>query len=318
MFDDEEKFYTWDEIEKELSELELQYGDKDDVMQSLITPSVSAYWRRKLEEEKILYEKILQTKEEEKKQIILKLQQQEQIIEELKKQIEKIERGEYEKLKDKFEELRSKELELEKEKEKLVWQQQIQGLEYDKKIIEKEVERAKQEFEQQKQELLVYYNRQFNSLLEVQNQLLEETSRLEQELDKVLFTAKKEVEKFGSEKDLILKELEDLKVVVDNLKREKEILINEKNLLLRNIEDIKKQNIVDKKKIVSDISYNIKNYINEIRSLCGLIIGAINFVSRHHKYKNSVKFHYELILNSIQRILSILDEIAKFVVEYQV
>ena len=318
MFDDEEKFYTWDEIEKELSELELQYGDKDDVMQSLITPSVSAYWRRKLEEEKILYEKILQTKEEEKKQIILKLQQQEQIIEELKKQIEKIERGEYEKLKDKFEELRSKELELEKEKEKLVWQQQIQGLEYDKKIIEKEVERAKQEFEQQKQELLVYYNRQFNSLLEVQNQLLEETSRLEQELDKVLFTAKKEVEKFGSEKDLILKELEDLKVVVDNLKREKEILINEKNLLLRNIEDIKKQNIVDKKKIVSDISYKIKNYINEIRSLCGLIIGAINFVSRHHKYKNSVKFHYELILNSIQRILSILDEIAKFVVEYQV
>ncbi|MFN3550522.1 MAG: hypothetical protein ACK4WJ_01755 [Endomicrobiia bacterium] len=318
MFDDEEKFYTWQEIERELSELELQYGDKDEVMQNLITPSVSAYWRRKLEEEKILYEKMLQTKEEEKKQIILKLQQQEQIIEDLKKQIEKIEHGEYEKLKDKFEELRKKELEIEKEKEKLLWRQQIQDLEYDKKIIEQEVERAKQEFEQQKQELLVYYNRQFNSLLEVQNQLLEETSRLEQELDKVVSTAKKEIEKFSLEKDLVLKELEDLKVVIDNLKKQKEILTNEKNFLLKNIEDIKQQNILDKKKIVSDIAYNVKNYLNEIRSLCGLIIGAINFVSKHHRYKHSVKFHYELILNSIQRILSILDEVAKFVVEYQV
>lgn len=318
MVDDEEKFYTWDEIEKELSELESQYGDSEEIMQNLITPSISAYWRRKLEEEKTLYEKMLQTKEEEKKQVLLKLQQQEQIIEELKKQIEKIERGEYEKFKDKYEEIRLKELEIEKEKEKLVWQQQIQGLEFDKKIIEQEVERAKQEFEKQKQELLVYYNRQFNSLLEVQNQLLEETTKIEQELDSIVSTAEKEIEEVTSQKDKAIEELENLRVIIENIKKEKENLVNEKNLLLKSIEEIKQQNISEKKQIVINITQHINGYFNEVRSLCGLIIGAVNFVSKHNKYKYSVRFHYELILNSIQQILNILDKIEKFVVEYQV
>jgi chromosome segregation ATPase len=221
MVDEEDKFYTWDEIEKELSELELQYGDSDEIVRSIITPSVSSYWRKKLEEEKILYEKMLQTKEEEKKQIMLKLQQQEQIIEDLKKQIERLERGEYEKLKDKYEELRRKEIELEKEKEKLVWQQQIQGLEFDKKIIEQEIVRIKEEFEQQKQELLVYYNRQFNSLLEVQKQLIDETNRLEKEIDNIISSAKEEIAKYIAQKEDVEKRLVEMESLMEKIKQEK-------------------------------------------------------------------------------------------------
>lgn len=316
MVDDEERFYSWDEIEKELSELELQYGDSDEIVKNLVTPSVSAYWRKKLEEEKILYEKMLQTKEEEKKQILIKLQQQEQIIEDLKRQIEKLERGEYEKLKDKFEELRLREIELEKEKEKLIWQQQIQGLEFDKKIIEQEIEKTKKEFEQQKQEMLVYYNRQFNSLLEVQNQLLEETNKLEQEIDVIVKEAKEEVLRINSEKEKYIKEVDNLKVILENLKQEKEFLLSEKNNLLKKIEEIKQQYFLDKKQLLSIIAQNVKSYVNDIRGLCGLIIGATNFMMRHLKFKKSAQFHQELIINAVQRIISILDEIIKSILEY--
>jgi chromosome segregation ATPase len=318
MVDEEDKFYTWDEIEKELSELELQYGDSDEIVRSIITPSVSSYWRKKLEEEKILYEKMLQTKEEEKKQIMLKLQQQEQIIEDLKKQIERLERGEYEKLKDKYEELRRKEIELEKEKEKLVWQQQIQGLEFDKKIIEQEIVRIKEEFEQQKQELLVYYNRQFNSLLEVQKQLIDETNRLEKEIDNIVSSAKEEIAKYIVQKEDVEKRLVEMESLMEKIKQEKEAIINENMMLKQKIDNIIQQNIQDKKELVSQIAQSVRNYVNEIRGLCGIIIGAANFITRHRLFKKSVKFHNELILNTVQRILSILDEIVKTILEFSV
>jgi chromosome segregation ATPase len=318
MVDEEGKFYTWDEIEKELSDLELQYGDSDEIVRNIITPSVSSYWRKKLEEEKILYEKMLQTKEEEKKQILLKLQQQEQVVEELKKQIERLEHGEHEKLKDKYEELRRKELELEKEREKLVWQQQIQGLEFDKKVIEQEVIRLREEFEQQKQELLIYYNRQFNSLLEVQKQLLDETNRLEKEIDNIVSSAKEEVAKYSSQKEAVEKELNEMKHFVEKIKQEKEEIINENTMLKQKIDVLVQQNIQDKKQLVIQIAQNVKNYVSEIRSLCGIIIGAANFVTKYKWLKKSVKFHNELILNTVQRILSILDEIIKTILEYSV
>ncbi len=318
MDNEEDKFYTWDEIEKELSELELQYGDSDEIVRNLVTPSVSAYWRKKLEEEKMLYEKMLQTKDEEKRQVLLKLQQQEQVIEDLKKQIEKLERGEYEKLKDKYEELRIKELELEKEKEKIIWQQQIQGLEFDKKVVEQEVERTRKEFEQQKQELLVYYNRQFNSLLEVQKQLLEETNKLEQEIEKIVETASQEIKKASEEKEKILNNLEEMKKIVENVKLEKEKVIQENTTLTKKIEELKQQHIQDKKQLVTQIAQSVKSYITEIRSLCGLIIGAANFISKYGIFKKSVKFHVEIILQTVQRVLSMLDEIIKTILEYSI
>lgn len=316
--DEEEKFYTWDEIEKELSELELQYGDSDEIVRNIITPSVSAYWRKKLEEEKILYEKMLQTKEEEKKQILLKLQQQQEIIEELKRQIERLERGEYEKLKDKYEELRRKELELEKEKEKLVWQQQIQGLEFDKKVIEHEIERVKKDFEQQKQELLVYYNRQFNSLLEVQKELLDETHRLEQEIDKIVTTANEEIKKVAEEKEELVGQLNSIKLISEELKQKNEQLVQENNVLKQKIEELKQTNIQDKRQLVLSLAQNVRTYLAEVRNLCGIIIGAANFINKYGKYRRSVKFHVELILNTVQRILSILDEVVKSMLEYPI
>lgn len=318
MVDEEEKFYTWEEIEKELTQLEAQFGDNEEILQNLITPSVSSYWRKKLEEEKLLYEKMLQTKEEEKKQILLKLEQQQQIIDDLKQQIEKIEKGEHEKIRQKYEELKLKEIEIEKEKEKLIWQQQIQGLEFDKKIIEQEVEKAKRDFEQQKQELLVYYNRQFNSLLEIQNQLLEETAQLEKELDRIVAAARQEVSKVSLEKSNLEEELNNAKRMLDELAKEKQNLLFEKNEFIKKIEEIKKQNYLDKVNLLNIIAQNVKNYTNEVRSLCGLIIGAVNFIVKFSKYKNSVKFHYELILNSIQKILKILDDIAKFFTEFKI
>lgn len=314
---EEKEFYTWDEIEKDLSELELQYGDSDEIVKNLITPSVSSYWKKKLDEEKILHEKIIETKEEEKKQLILKNQQLTQIIEELKKHIEKLEQGEFIKLAQQKEDLKLKELELVKEKEKLIWQQQIQGLEFDKKIIEQEIDRAKKEFDREKQELLIYYNRQFNSLLEVQKDLIEETNKLEKELELIVATAKEEVKNEKNKTESVIKDLEETKKCIEKLKQEKQIIENEKILLQGNIEKLKEQNKIDKKQLIDSVSQIIKTYVTEVRSLTGVIIGAINFCDKFSGSKKSVKFHYELILTTIQRVLSILDELTKSISELQ-
>jgi chromosome segregation ATPase len=318
MVDEEKDFYTWDEIEKDLSELELQYGDNDEIVKNLVTPSVSSYWRKKLEEEKLLHQKIVQTKEEEKKQIELKLAQQQQIIDELKSQIEKLEKGESEKLRQKYDELRLKELELVKEKEKLLWQQQLQGLEYDKKVVEQEIERAKQRFEQEKQELLVYYNRQFNSLLEVQKELIEETNKIEKDLENIVLSAKSEIDLAKNQVNKINSELEQTQQLLENLKIEKQTIILEKQKLTETIEQLKQQNLADKKQVKTVISQMINSYISEIRSLCGIIIGATNFCEKFSNSKKSVKFHHELILATVQRILSMLDEMVKSILEFEI
>lgn len=319
MYDDEEeKFYTWDEIEKELSELEFKYGDSDEIVKSLVTPSVSSYWKRKLEEEKLLHQKILETKEEEKKQIQLKLQQQEEIIKELKQQIEKLERGEYEKLYKAKEELRLKELELAKEKEKLIWQQQIQGLEFDKKLIEEKVTSIKKEFEKEKQELLIYYNHQFDTLLDVQRNLVEETNRLEKELERIVSAANAEIATVKKSNEELLSQLNEAKNFVEQIKLEKTVILQEKKVLEETIESLRKEHLIDKRRLVDSIATIVKNNVSEIRSIAGLIIGAVNFCERYHKSKSVVKFHYNLILNTVQRIFAILDELVKSIIEITV
>ncbi|MFQ3675559.1 MAG: hypothetical protein SNJ64_03345 [Endomicrobiia bacterium] len=318
MTKEEKDFYTWDEIEKDLSDLELQYGDSDEIVKNLVTPSVSSYWRKKIEEEKLLHEKILQTKEEEKKQIELKLSQQQQIIEDLKAQIEKLEKGESEKLRQKFDELKLKEIELIKEREKILWQEQIQGLEFDKKVIQQEIDRAKQHFEQEKQELLVYYNRQFNSLLDVQKELIEETNKIEKDLENIVLSAQSEINLAKEQVNKITSELEESKQLLDSIKTEKQNIILEKQKLAETIEQLKQQNITDKKEVKNIISQIVNTYISEIRSLSGIIIGATNFCEKFSNSKKSVKFHHELILATVQRMLSVLDELVKSILELEI
>jgi chromosome segregation ATPase len=318
MANEEKDFYTWDEIEKDLSDLELQYGDSDEIVKNLVTPSVSTYWRKKIEEEKLLHEKILQTKEEEKKQIELKLSQQQQIIEDLKSQIEKLEKGESEKLRQKFEELKLKEMELVKEREKILWQEQIQGLEFDKKVIEQEVERVKQRFEQEKQELLVYYNRQFNSLLEVQKELIEETNKIEKDLENIISKANFEINSAKEKVVQISSELEESKLLLENVRTEKQNIILEKQKLSETIEQLKQQNVLDKKEVKNIISQIVNTYVSEVRSLSGIIIGATNFCEKFPNSKKSIKFHHELILATVQRMLSVLDELIKTILELEI
>jgi len=266
----------------------------------------------------LLHEKIIQTKEEEKKQIELKLSQQQQIINDLQAQIEKLERGESEKLRQKFDELKLKELELVKEREKILWQEQIQGLEFDKKVIEQEIDRAKKHFEQEKQELLVYYNRQFNSLLEVQKELIEETNRIEKDLENIVSTARSEIVSANEQVKRISSELEDSKKILENIKLEKQTIILEKQKLLETIEQLKQQNFANKKEVKNVISQIVNTYVSEVRSLAGIIIGATNFCEKFSNSKKSVKFHHELILATIQRMLSVLDELIKSILELEV
>jgi hypothetical protein len=89
-------------------------------------------------------------------------------------------------------------------------------------------------------------------------------------------------------------------------------------MLKQKIDNIIQQNIRDKKELVSQIAQSVRNYVNEIRGLCGIIIGAANFITKHRLFKKSVKFHNELILNTVQRILSILDEMVKTILEFSV
>lgn len=317
--DEEEnkEFYTWDEIERDLENLELQYGDSDEIVKNLVTPSVSSYWRKKIEEERNLHKEVLKTKEEEKKQIELKLAQQQQIIDELKSQIEKLEKGESEKLKEKYEELRIKEIEIEKEKEKLLWQQQVKGLEHDKKVIEEEINRARKRYEQEKQELLVYYNRQFNSLLEVQKELVEETNKLEKDLENIVNTARIEIDSAQIKVESISSELEQTKKLLEELQVEKQTLILESQNLSATIERLKQQNITEKKELKNLIVQTVNSYISEVRSLLGIIIGATNFCERFPNSKKSVKYHHELILSTVQRVLSVLDELIKSILELE-
>src|SRR3989339_841162 len=120
---------SWDWVEQELKKIQDDMPQDAEMMQMVDAISVADFWKRRYDEERMLWERKLETKEDEKKDLKDKALTHEMSIKELDYRFKELERRwEQEKLmlEDR---LKSREIEASLEKAQLMWESRIKLLE---------------------------------------------------------------------------------------------------------------------------------------------------------------------------------------------
>jgi signal transduction histidine kinase len=126
---------SWDWVEQELKKIQDDMPQDAEMMQVVDAISVADFWKRRYDEERMLWERKLETKEDEKKNLNDKAQLHEMSIKELDYRFKELERRwEQEKLmlEDR---LKSREIESSLEKSQLMWESRIKLLEEENKSM---------------------------------------------------------------------------------------------------------------------------------------------------------------------------------------
>jgi signal transduction histidine kinase len=126
---------SWDWVEQELKKIQDDMPQDAEMMQVVDAISVADFWKRRYDEERMLWERKLETKEDEKKNLKDKAQVHEMSIKELDYRFKELERRwEQEKLmlEDR---LKSSEIESSLEKAQLMWESRLKVLEEENKSM---------------------------------------------------------------------------------------------------------------------------------------------------------------------------------------
>ena len=81
----------WKDLEEELKELEEDFLSEDELLRHLITPSAADYWKKRVEEDKSDFGRLLQIKEEEKEAVREELKNTRSQMEALSQKIRNLE-----------------------------------------------------------------------------------------------------------------------------------------------------------------------------------------------------------------------------------
>jgi len=133
---------AWDWVQEELKKIQQDVPPDAETMQMVDAISVADFWKRRYDEELMLWERRLETKEDEKRSLQSKAQNHESSIKELDWKLRELERRwEQEKLllEDR---IRSKEVEAEQEKTRYQWEMRMRALEEENKGLKQHLQRV--------------------------------------------------------------------------------------------------------------------------------------------------------------------------------
>ena len=130
---------SWDWVQDELKKMQDEMPQDPEMMQVVDAISVADFWKRRYDEERMLWERKLEIKEDEKKNLKDKAQSHEMSIKELDYRFKELERRwEQEKLmlEDR---LKSKEIESSLEKAQLMWETRLKLLEEENRTMKSQL-----------------------------------------------------------------------------------------------------------------------------------------------------------------------------------
>ena len=126
---------SWDWVQQELRKLEEELPTDSQMLEVVDAISVADFWKRRYDEERLLWERKLQHKEEEKIQLKEKTQSHEIALKELEWKLKELERRWQEERLLLEDRLKSKELEAEVKKLQLQWETRLKVLEEENKKL---------------------------------------------------------------------------------------------------------------------------------------------------------------------------------------
>lgn len=299
----------WNNIDEELKKLEDEFSGDDNVMRELAAPSAADYWKKRLEEEKELWAKIIETKEEEKKALQAKLSKQEKDLDALKQEIKKIGEGYAEEAQAWQERFKTKETELLLEKERVLWDEKFRGLQYENRILQEEFDRSRKYYEEEKTNTKNANKKEMEELLSAQNVLIENLDALERELGEYEASSesyRKEKERLGGELALSGEQLKNVSEKYARSEREKEELNARIGYLNESFAE-RRDGYLEYLSCVTDY------FSGRVRDNLGTILGIINYCFRRIRLHKLAKKQLIIVSDVVEKILQSVDKMTELI-----
>ncbi len=126
---------SWDWIQSELKKLEEELPSDSQMLEVVDAISVADFWKRRYDEERLLWERKIQLKEDEKSQLKEKTQTHELALKELDWKLKELDRRWHQEKLLLEDRIKTKELEAERQKDKLQWETRLKILEEENKNL---------------------------------------------------------------------------------------------------------------------------------------------------------------------------------------
>ncbi|MFH2070614.1 MAG: hypothetical protein ABIJ11_05310 [Elusimicrobiota bacterium] len=247
------------ELDDELKKLEDEYSATGgDDLHELIVPTATDYWKRRVDDDKSTWTKLLETKEKEKDAVEQKLGKAEAEVKSLHEKIKSFDKRLAEELAQWQEKFRSKEIEFEVSRERINFIDKIKDLERGNTSLQEKISVAKKESEEK-----------LNEFISSQDALLENLSSIENDLHILETELNSYREKNQLQEQKILSSTEN-----------KNVAENENKTLRTKLAEKIIENEKHTQNIYNHISSVIDYYTGGIKEAAGTLLGVVEFCYR--------------------------------------
>lgn len=304
----------FNDLEQELEKLKDDFSVQDEWSRHFNFPATGDYWRRRLEEEKTLWDKKLAAQEEEKKALASRLEQQQDKIDKYTQELQEIERKFDTEAKQWEERLRAKEADLLLEKNRLLWEEKVRQSDFENKELLKQIGELNSKISGLKTEKASEKDAYNESFTKEKNTFEERAGGLQKQIS-ILETRSSELEGMLEEKSMELDKIRiELKESsaraedkIQSFIRGKELSEKEKASLGEEIVKLKKQYETEKTQAEKNISGILSEFSVSLKNLVGCASGLLQFMSS----SNPAKQTWDAFTNLIQKIEDEAESFAK-------
>lgn len=293
----------FNELDKELAQLKEELaGHDDEWTRQFHFPAAGDYWRRRLEEEKTLWEKKISARTEEKKALEAMINQQKSQLEQYNQRVKEIEKKFEDDSKRWAERLKAKETDLFLEKNRLLWEEKVkQANEENQKLLEKASELnakigdMKDEQYKDKKKLGDIFDQEravYEERIKTYTDQIDVLKKRITELDENIEHRVTQMQKINDFYDAKLTESEknaaELLLAKDSIAKEKEEL-------QQNLDRINKEAKKDRERAKQSTSHINQAYVQSLHSYLGPLFGFVESIASGKLASSSWKMVKELV-----------------------
>ncbi|MFH1368940.1 MAG: ATP-binding protein [Elusimicrobiota bacterium] len=291
---------SWSWIEEELKKIQTELPADPEMMQVVDAISVADFWKRRYDEEMMLWEKKLQIKEEEKKNLQDQAFSHEMSIKELDWKLKELERRwEHEKLllEDR---LKAKEVEAELEKTKLQWESRLKEAETENKILKNQLGReagvsVSPAAGVPGMEMIP--EQASRHLRELEETLRKNEEEAKTRLEK-LETEKKEVAQMLSEKEKIFMQE---KEKWSKLEGEVSGMTGQMGMRLANLKEREQEHFTILEDLARGFAHRVRNYL-------GIMSGTVQLALANFKVEPELEEQLKVVDQNVQDMLRSIED----------
>ncbi|MCB4791178.1 MAG: hypothetical protein LHV68_04750 [Elusimicrobia bacterium] len=288
---------AWDWVQEELQKIQTEMPVDSEMMQVVDAISVADFWKRRYDEEQMLWQRKLETKEDEKKSLQTQTQNHEMLIKELSWQLKNLEnRWEQEKLllEDR---LKTKEIETSLDKARFQWETKFESLEKENKDLKSQLSEVSGI-----SVLPAGKAVQEHIDIRVQNEAVKEAEeKIKARLEKIE-AEKAEVAKALQEKEIYLAvEKERWQKVEKELSQMSSFMDNR----LKSLKDREKEHFVILEDLARGFAHRVRNYL-------GIMSGTIQLCISNYKMEDEMEEQLKIVDTNVQDMLGSIEEFLKF------